>query len=318
MARAAPAATLLQAHGRSVQSSHLQLALSQLGTLAGRAAQQPSAATCAPLAAALPAADPGLWKRRYRRQDASRCLAVQQLHADAAGAVAAGAAAAAASAGKHSIRPGEVHLWWLDPRKVGEGCCCRTGDGRDSYRDTLQPALPAPVVTTSSPPTRRLPSRAGPCLPAPSPLTCRLQVRDEAALARCRELLTPEELADCEAAGDAGVQRARVLARALVRCVRTVATDASGWLKLTEACMLGVQLLTADSRASPARTLTCRSVLAGYLPGAPHPRSLAFDRNPHGKPRLLGPAVATPAGHELRFNLTHTPSMIGLAITGAP
>lgn len=56
-------------------------------------------------------------------------------------------------------------------------------------------------------------------------------------------------------------------------------------------------------------------MLAGYLVGRPDPRSLVFDRNPHGKPRLVRPN-ATPAGHKLRFNLAHTSSMIGLAVTG--
>lgn len=58
-----------------------------------------------------------------------------------------------------------------------------------------------------------------------------------------------------------------------------------------------------------------RSVLAGYLPGSPHPRSLAFGRNMHGKPALVGPRT-TAGGHRLRFNLTHTGDMIGLAVTG--
>lgn len=56
-------------------------------------------------------------------------------------------------------------------------------------------------------------------------------------------------------------------------------------------------------------------MLAGYLPGSPHPRSLVFGRNLHGKPALLGPHT-TAGGHRLRFNLTHTGAMIGLAVTG--
>lgn len=39
-----------------------------------------------------------------------------------------------------------------------------------------------------------------------------------------------------------------------------------------------------------------------------HPASLVFSRNKHGKPELCHPA--TP----LRFNLTHTPGLIGLAV----
>lgn len=63
-----------------------------------------------------------------------------------------------------------------------------------------------------------------------------------------------------------------------------------------------------------ARALV-RSVLAGYLPSGPPPRSLLFEKNAHGKPRLLRPA-ATSSGHRLRFNLTHTSTLIGLAVSG--
>jgi 4'-phosphopantetheinyl transferase len=63
-----------------------------------------------------------------------------------------------------------------------------------------------------------------------------------------------------------------------------------------------------------ARALV-RSVLAGYLPSGTPPRSLLFEKNMHGKPRLLWPA-STPSGHMLRFNLTHTSTLIGLAVSG--
>ena len=62
----------------------------------------------------------------------------------------------------------------------------------------------------------------------------------------------------------------------------------------------------------PAR----RSVLAGYIPGGAHPSSLLFERNPHGKPRLLWPSAAR-SDHVLSFSLTHTATLIGLAVTGA-
>ena len=85
------------------------------------------------------------------------------------------------------------------------------------------------------------------------------------------------------------------------------------------------QALAASTAASSAAETHCfcchlphlcrRSVLAGYLPGSPHPRSLVFGRNMHGKPALLGPHT-TAGGHRLRFNLTHTGAMIGLAVTG--
>ncbi|KAI3437852.1 hypothetical protein D9Q98_000298 [Chlorella vulgaris] len=95
----------------------------------------------------------------------------------------------------------------------------------------------------------------------------------ELELQRCSELLTDEELQECNASEDAGVRRERVLARALVR-----------------------------------------SVLAGYLPSSIQPRDLLFERNAHGKPCLLWP-FAMSGEHKLHFNLTHTASLIGLAVT---
>lgn len=59
-----------------------------------------------------------------------------------------------------------------------------------------------------------------------------------------------------------------------------------------------------------------RSVLAGYLPSSIQPRDLLFERNAHGKPCLLWP-FAMSGEHKLHFNLTHTASLIGLAVTGA-
>lgn len=92
-----------------------------------------------------------------------------------------------------------------------------------------------------------------------------------------------------------------------------------------------------------------RSILARYLAAeaspepAPHPSSLRFVRNAHGKPELLHPSVARdqtccgvatsadyveeareyergvaslkdPTGSRLRFNVTHTAGLIGVAI----
>lgn len=54
----------------------------------------------------------------------------------------------------------------------------------------------------------------------------RAQAGGAAELARCAELLTEEELQYCGTAGEAGVQRERVLARALVRCGRA---SRPGW-----------------------------------------------------------------------------------------
>ncbi|PRW56999.1 L-aminoadipate-semialdehyde dehydrogenase-phosphopantetheinyl transferase isoform X2 [Chlorella sorokiniana] len=209
--RLAPAAAqpAVLAHCRQLQHARLKLIVPQRALAAGNPAFSPPAAAprgASPGALAAPRPSkttPHPW----------RCGAVQQLSSAAVDAAVGRLAAAAAPL--RVIGPGEVHLWWLDPKKAGGA----------------------------------------------------------AELARCAELLTEEELQYCGTAGEEGVQRERMLARALVR-----------------------------------------SVLAGYLPGSPHPRSLVFGRNMHGKPALLGPHT-TAGGHRLRFNLTHTGAMIGLAVT---
>ena len=90
---------------------------------------------------------------------------------------------------------------------------------------------------------------------------------------RCAPLLPPQELLECRQGWEAA-RLGRLLARALVR-----------------------------------------SVLPRYLDGGTAPAELAFARNAHGKPELLGGTegggVCTPQGLPLRFNLTHTGSLIG-------
>lgn len=93
---------------------------------------------------------------------------------------------------------------------------------------------------------------------------------------RCAPLLPAQELLECGQGGE-GPQLERLLARALVR-----------------------------------------SVLCGYLGGGAAPAELAFARNAHGKPELLegldgggGGGARTPEGVPLRFNLTHTGSLLG-------
>lgn len=219
------------------------------------------------------------------RTDAWRCLAVQQLHAPPGSA---GGAAAA----RHAILPGEVHLWWLDPRRVN----VQAGLGMGTHwrpRSRLQPARSAPRLR---PPPR----------PRPPQSTSDLELQ------RCSELLTDEELLECATTHDVAGRRQRVLARALTRCMQRI--DCCRPAPLRPPAASHCPLPTCPPAPNP-RMRCRRSVLAGYLPGAPHPRSLLFERNQHGKPRLNG-AAATAAGHRLRFNLTHTASMIGLAVTG--
>ena len=97
------------------------------------------------------------------------------------------------------------------------------------------------------------------------------------ALQHCSHLLTPEELEAASAAPEPAIARERALARALLR-----------------------------------------SVLAQYLPEDTkvHPRELRFSRNAHGKPSLAWPPSQLPSlgGLPLGFNLTHTASLIGLAV----
>jgi 4'-phosphopantetheinyl transferase len=57
-----------------------------------------------------------------------------------------------------------------------------------------------------------------------------------------------------------------------------------------------------------ARAFT-RSVLSRYLGDQTTPSSLVFERNEHGKPEILHNKAS------LRFNLTHTPGLVGVAVT---
>jgi 4'-phosphopantetheinyl transferase len=57
-----------------------------------------------------------------------------------------------------------------------------------------------------------------------------------------------------------------------------------------------------------ARAFT-RSVLSRYIGNLATPSSLTFERNEHGKPEISHPKAS------LRFNLTHTPGLIGVAVT---
>ena len=118
-----------------------------------------------------------------------RCLAAPQLQ-QAAGFSGSAAPPAAARA----IRPGEVHIWWLDPTQVRRAACI----------------------------SHKCPHSCCPC-PPPSHLVLHgptaLQVPlDSPELYRCGELLTEEELRECEASEELEVWRERLLARAHVRC----------------------------------------------------------------------------------------------------
>lgn len=67
------------------------------------------------------------WSGHQQPRGAWRCYAAQQLQAVGydAGAAGTGAAATTAPGGGRLIRPGEVHIWWLDPAKVSlDRCLC--------------------------------------------------------------------------------------------------------------------------------------------------------------------------------------------------
>lgn len=113
--RLAPAAAqpAVLTHCRRLQHARLKLILPQRALAAGNPAFSPPAAaprTAAPGALAVPRPSkttPRPW----------RCGAVQQLSTAVVDAAVGRLAAAAAPL--RVIGPGEVHLWWLDPKKVG-------------------------------------------------------------------------------------------------------------------------------------------------------------------------------------------------------
>ncbi len=130
--RLAPAAAqpAVLTHCRRLQHARLKLIVPQRALAAGNPAFSPPAAApraAAPGATAAPRPSkttPRLW----------RCGAVQQLSSAAAVDAAAGRLAAAA-APLRVIGPGEVHLWWLDPSKVGARAIgCNRVDGFGASR----------------------------------------------------------------------------------------------------------------------------------------------------------------------------------------
>lgn len=111
---AAPAAQpAVLEHCRRLHHARLKLIVPQRALAAGSPAFSPPAA--AARAAALPG--PPVPRPSKTSPRPWRCGAVQQLSSAAVDA-AAGRLAAAAAPGR-VIGPGEVHLWWLDPKKVG-------------------------------------------------------------------------------------------------------------------------------------------------------------------------------------------------------
>jgi hypothetical protein len=140
-------------------------------------------------------------QQQQQRRPGWQCPAAQQLRA--AGGVGSGGSAAWAG---RAIRPGEVHVWWLDPAKV-------TLPVRQQVEAVVSPALGIPNGACFW-------GSAYPRSPALAALAAALlsQVGNEAELARCRELVTADELADCSTSAEPAVRRERLLARALVRC----------------------------------------------------------------------------------------------------
>ena len=124
--RLAPAAAqpAVLTHCRRLQHVRLKLIVPQRALAAGNPAFSPPAPaprTAAPGATAAPRPSkttPRPW----------RCGAVQQLSSAAVDAAVGRLAAAAAPL--RVIGPGEVHLWWLDPKKVGGRAVRRNLAGR--------------------------------------------------------------------------------------------------------------------------------------------------------------------------------------------
>ena len=67
-----------------------------------------------------------LWSNRAVRLEAQQLLAACSggPRASATAAAAASVAVGALSVSR-TLQPGEAHIWWLDPRKVGARNCCR-------------------------------------------------------------------------------------------------------------------------------------------------------------------------------------------------
>lgn len=108
------------------------------------------------------------------------------------------------------------------------------------------------------------------------------RLTDESLIKEYKAMLSEDELQYVSAAADANIRKERLLSRVLTR-----------------------------------------TLLARYLGGNVPPKSLKFATNDHGKPHLdpafvqAFPGVLPHAARSLAFNLTHTPSAVGLAVSPA-
>ena len=108
----------------------------------------------------------------------------------------------------------------------------------------------------------------------------------------CTALLTSEEAAECTSSQDVAAMELRLLARAFTRSV------------------LCRYLAGTTTSHDPTMTATITNDFSKINTSEViHPSALIFSRNQHGKPELCHPPTS------LRFNLTHTPGLIGVAVT---
>ena len=107
----------------------------------------------------------------------------------------------------------------------------------------------------------------------------------------CTALVTSEEASECAASKDEATRELRLLARAFSRSVLC------RYLPVAES--------TVEENITTTTTNTTFKASSRI-----DPTSLLFQRNEHGKPEL-----SHPFGTFLRFNLTHTPGLIGVAVT---
>ena len=154
------------------------------------------------------------------------------------------------------------------------------------------------------------------------------QVADAELLARYRALLAPAELAHAEGAGRAELRLQRVLARALVRTVlarRAAAAAPPFFMLLRLKRHLQMQAREPVSAHGEAKAVAASMALRLCQDGRHgaagarrycglQPRELVFERGRAGKPELCRaahPPARLPGGARLRFNLSHTPSLLG-------
>lgn len=127
---------------------------------------------------------------------------------------------------------------------------------------------------------------------------CTIAQFSDAACRHAASLLPPDEHSYVQQGLTPAVQRERLLSRALLRSVRT--------MRASEDHTASVQVL-------------CQYIDTGAVP----PPAVRFTTNRYGKPFIAlshssSPPSSTNPVPRLHFNLTHTTSLVGLAVARGP